>query len=308
MDVLFFAEDEDAPAWADVLASALPEARVHRFADGDKASCDYAVCWKPPADFFHGQSCLKAIMNLGAGVDAILDGRALPAGVPLVRVTDAGMGEQMEEYVAWCALRALRRTDDYARQQARSQWRQLPFTPRASFSIGIMGLGVLGARVARYLVGMGFAVRGWSRSRQAIAGVTCHAGADERAAFLAASNLLVCLLPLTEATRGILDRDLMLGLPAGAHVVGIGRGGHLIEADLLALLDNGHLAGATLDVFAAEPLPADSPLWRHPRITITPHISAQTVIEVSMRQIADKIRRIERGLPVDGLIDRVRGY
>ncbi|MFN0162507.1 MAG: 2-hydroxyacid dehydrogenase [Burkholderiales bacterium] len=308
MDVLFFADDEDAPAWAEALGAALPEARVHRFADGDKASSDYAVCWKPPADFFSGQSRLKAIMNLGAGVDAILDGRALPAGVPLVRVTDAGMGEQMEEYVAWCALRALRRTDEYARQQASSQWRQLPFAPRASFSIGIMGLGVLGERVARFLVGMGFTVHGWSRSRHVIEGVACHAGHDERAAFLAASNLLVCLVPLTEATRGILDRDLLLQLPAGAHLVGIGRGAHLVEADLIALLDNGHLDGATLDVFPTEPLPEDSPLWRHPRITITPHISAQTVLEVSMRQIADKIRHLERGLPVAGLIDRAQGY
>jgi glyoxylate/hydroxypyruvate reductase A len=308
VEVLFFADEDDAPAWAEALAAALPEARVRRYADGDRAPCDYAVCWKPPAGFFSGQTRLKAILNLGAGVDAIVGDPHLPPGVPLVRVTDAGMGAQMEEYVAWCALRALRRTDDYARAQARAHWEQLPYRARADFTVGIMGLGVLGARVARYLVAMGFPVRGWARAPHAIDGVRCFAGDAERDAFLAGCDLLVCLLPLTTATRGILDRALLTCLPRGAHLVGIGRGAHLVEADLIALLDDGHLSGATLDVFAPEPLSPASPLWRHPRVTVTPHVSAQTVLAESMRQIAGKIRALERGAAVVGVIDPRKGY
>jgi glyoxylate/hydroxypyruvate reductase A len=308
VDVLFFADDPDAAHWADAIGEALPEARVHRFADGDRAPCDYAVCWKPPADFFVGQDRLKAILNLGAGADAILYGRALPEGVPLVRVTDAGMGAQMEEYVAWCALRALRRTDDYARAQKVARWEQLEPRSRTGFPVGVMGLGVLGARVARYLVAMGFPVRGYSRTPAAVEGVTCFAGPAALPAFLAETQVLVCLLPLTSATRGMLNRALLAQLPRGAHLVSIGRGAHLVEPDLVALVDAGHLSGATLDVFVPEPLAADSPLWRHPRITVTPHISAQTILAESVRQIAGKIRALERGQAVEGVIDRAREY
>ncbi len=307
-DVLFYADEPDPGPWVEALQRALPEGRIHQWAPHHAPLCTYAVCWKPPAAFFAGQTALKAILNIGAGADAVISDPNLPVTVPVVRLDDAGMAPQMEEYVAWCALNYLRRFDDYARAQRAAHWERLAPRSRAAFSVGVMGLGVLGTRVAAFMRLLGFPVRGWSRSPKAIDGVVCFTGDDALAAFLAGTDMLVCLLPLTPATRGILNARNLASLPRGAAVVNIARGGHLVEADLIALLDAGHLCGATLDVFAPEPLAADSPLWRHPKITVTPHISAMTLADESMQQIADKIRRLERGLPVAGIIDRARGY
>ena len=307
-DVLFYADEPDPGPWVEALKRALPEGRIHQWAPGHAPLCTYAVCWKPPAAFFAGQPDLKAILNIGAGADAVIGDPNLPLDVPVVRLDDAGMAQQMEEYVAWCALHYLRRFDDYARAQRTAHWERLAARSRAQYNIGVMGLGVLGFRVAAFMRLIGFPVRGWSRSPKSIEGVTCFAGDDGLAAFLARTDMLVCLLPLTPATRGILNRSNLAALPRGASVVNIARGGHLVEADLIELLDAGHLAGATLDVFSPEPLAADSPLWGHPKITVTPHISAMTLADESMRQIADKIRRIERGQAVVGIVDRARGY
>lgn len=307
-DVLFYADEPDPLPWVEALKRALPEGRIHQWAPGHAPLCTYAVCWKPPAAFFAGQPDLKAILNIGAGADAVIGDPNLPLAVPVVRLDDAGMAQQMEEYVAWCALHYLRRFDDYARAQRDAHWERLAPRSRAQYNIGVMGLGVLGTRVAAFMRLLGFPVRGWSRTPKSIDGITCFAGDNGLAAFLAGTDMLVCLLPLTPATRGILNRGNLAALPRGASVVNIARGGHLVEADLIELLDAGHLAGATLDVFAAEPLPEDSALWRHPRITVTPHISAMTLADQSMQQIADKIRCIERGYAVVGVIDRARGY
>ncbi len=305
--VLFFADEPDPQPWIAELRRALPEAHVHDWAAGGAPVCDYAVCWKPPAAFFAGQSRLKAILNIGAGADAVLNDTNLPVHIPVVRLDDAGMAAQMQEYVAWCALTFLRRMDDYARQQRTGAWVRLPPRARADFDIGIMGMGVLGCAVAGFMRDMGFPVRGWSASRKAIAGVECFAG-GELGAFLAGTRLLVCLLPLTAATQGVLCRDTLKQLPRGAALVNIARGGHMVERDILQMLDQGHLAGAALDVFAAEPLAADAPLWRHPKVIVTPHVSAMTLVGESMGQIAGKIRALERGEAVAGVIDRGRGY
>jgi len=307
-DVLFFADEPDPRPWVAALQRALPEGRIHQWAPDHAPLCTYAVCWKPPAAFFAGQSGLKAILNIGAGADAVIGDPNLPVEVPVVRLDDAGMAQQMEEYVAWCALHYLRRFDDYARAQQAAHWERLAPRSRAQFNIGVMGLGVLGTRVAAFMRMLGFPLRGWSRSPKSMDGIACFAGDSGLAAFLAGTDMLVCLLPLTPDTRGILNRRNLAALPRGASVVNIARGGHLVEADLIELLDAGHLSGATLDVFAAEPLAAHSPLWRHPKITVTPHISAMTLADESMQQIADKIRRLERGQPVVGVIDRARGY
>ena len=308
MDVLFFADEPDPQPWADALRRALPGGRVHQWAPDHAPRCDYAVCWKPPAAFFAGQDGLKAILTIGAGADAVVNDPNLPAHIPVVRLDDAGMAAQMQEYVAWCALHHLRRFDDYARQQKDAAWVRLPPRSRADFRIGVMGLGVLGAAVAIYMRDMGFPVRGWSRAAKPLAGIETFAGDDALPSFLAACDMLVCLLPLTPQTRGILNRATLAQLPQGAVLVNIARGAHVVEADLLALLDAGHLGAAVLDVFAPEPLAAGSPLWRHPRVTVTPHVSAMTLVEESMAQIAGKIRALEQGLPVPGVIDRARGY
>ena len=308
MDILFFADEPNAHVWQRALQKELPEAQVRAWVRGEAHSADYAVCWKPPAEFFMGQTRLKAIFNLGAGVDSIVHAPGVPGDVTMIRVDDAGMAAQMEEYVAWCALHFCRRFDEYGREQAATRWTKFPARARSAFPVGVMGLGVLGGRVAAYLAGMGFPVSGWSRTAKTIDGVQCIAGDSALPAFLGRVSMLVCMLPLTDATRGILNRANLSRLPAGAYVVNVARGEHMIEADLLRLLDSGHLAGAALDVFAPEPLPPGSPLWRHSRVIVTPHISARTLMEESMRQIAGKIRALERGEVVAGVVDRARGY
>ena len=307
MKVLFQSADADAQTSLDLLARQLPQAHFDLWPQGRDTAHDVAVCWKPPPGFFNGRR-FRAIFNMGAGVDALLQEPELPADTPIIRLEDAGMAEKMEEYVAWAALGYLRNMDVYARQQRRAEWTQLDPRPRENFCIGIMGLGLLGQRVARYLRAIGFPVRGWNRSERSIDGVTCHAGNAGLAEFLAGTQMLVCMLPLTPATHGVLNRTLFAQLPRGAYLVSIGRGLHLVEADLLEALDNGQLAGAVLDVLPQEPLPADHAFWRHPLVTVTPHISAQTLMEASMQQIAEKIGAFMRGEVVSGMIDRNKGY
>ena len=309
MEILFYADGGHADHWLTALQKTLPLADVRVWSEGDNASADYAVVWKPPAAMLRGRDDLKAIFNLGAGVDAILQlGADLPARVPIVRLDDAGMAVQMAEYVAHAVLGYFRRFDEFAAQSRDHHWRFLKPREKADFQIGILGMGVLGSRIAEALQHFDFTVHGWSRSRKEIAGVRSFAGTDELDDFLAQSQVLVNVLPLTEATRGMLDRTTLAKLPKGAFLINVARGAHVVEQDLLTLLDESHLAGATLDVFEHEPLPSDHPFWREPRITITPHIAALTLRGDSVRQIAAKIKLMERGQPIAGLVDRLKGY
>ncbi|MFT5535510.1 MAG: glyoxylate/hydroxypyruvate reductase A [Candidatus Paceibacteria bacterium] len=309
MQLIFYADGGAADQWLAELHTALPLADVRVWHEGDTAAADYAVVWKPPAAMLQGRSDLKAIFNLGAGVDAILQlGDALPVGVPVVRLDDAGMAVQMAEYVSYAVLRYFRRFDEFDAQARDHQWRFLKPRRKEKFSVGILGMGVLGARIAEALLQFDFPVRGWSRSRKDIPGVQSHAGAEELDDFLAQSQVLVCVLPLTPQTTGLLDRATLAKLPKGAYLVNVARGAHLVERDLVDLLDEGHLAGAMLDVFHDEPLPSDHPFWNQPRITITPHVAALTLRGDSVRQIAAKIKQMERGETVAGLVDITKGY
>lgn len=313
MDILFYGYGDNAPLWLNQLAAELPAARLRLWQPGDDARADYAIVRNPPAELLRPREGLKAIFNLGAGVDALIGTLAaapfhLPDNVKLVKLDDAGMAPQMAEYVLHAVLAHARRADDYARQQADRQWRQLEARNRKGFAVGIMGLGVLGAYVARTLASVGFAVRGWSRTSKQIEGVESFAGISELDRFAAGSNVLVNLLPLTPDTANILNRKLFFKLPKDAYAINVGRGQHLVEEDLLEAVRCGHLAGARLDVFRQEPLPADHPFWSEPGISITPHVSALTVKEDSLAQIADKIRMLEAGRAISGIIDRTRGY
>jgi len=309
MRLSFCCTDTDAQPWLDGLRAALPGALVEEWA-ADSRAADYAVVWAPPQVFFDQQPQLKAIFNTGAGVDALLKLR-LPPGVPLIRLDDAGMAVQMAEYVCHAAIRHFREFDVYDADTAQGRWAQRPPRLRRDFPVGVMGLGALGERVSRALAGFDFPVRGWSRSAKAIPGVQCFAGEAGFNDFLAASRILVCLLPLTLETENILRRDTLARLQPGGYVINVARGRHLVDDDLIALLDSGHLAGATLDVFRTEPLPAAHPFWAHPRITVTPHISARTLRDESIAQIAGKIRALERGEPLASLaatVDFNKGY
>lgn len=294
--------------WRDAFVRALPEAEIRMWAPGLAWLADYAAFWYPPRELFDGQTRLKAAFNLGAGVDATLKALALPAGVPLVRLEDAGMAKQMEEYVAWAVLRYFRRLDDYAAQQVGAVWKVHRPRRHEEFPVGVMGLGVLGTRLVASLRALGFPVLGWSASAKSIDGVQTFAGRGELDAFLRATRALVCMLPLTPDTAGLLNRDTLGKLPQGAYLVNVARGGLVVDDELIALLDSGHLAGATLDVFHEEPLPATHRFWSHPKVFLTPHTSALTLVEDSVAQVAGKIRTLERGEAITGVVDPRRGY
>ena len=293
--------------WRAALAAALPDARIAVWPE-PCAEPDYALVWKPPTELFAQYRSIKAVFNLGAGVEALLAVPTLPDGVPVIRLEDAGMAEQMAEYVALAVLRAYRESDAYATQQREGRWQPRARIPKSEFAVGLLGLGLLGSAVAAVLCPLRFPLVGFSRERKSVPGVESFAGDDELPIFLARSRVLVCLLPATRATRTLLDRSMLARLPRGAHLVNVARGEILVEADLITLLDTGQLAGATLVVFRVEPLPSGHPFWHHPRIVVTPHASATTLVADSIAQIAAKIRRLERGEPVGGTIDRVRGY
>ena len=306
MHITFFSKDTQPEPWVTALRQQLPEARVAAWAPGAEPA-DYAVVWTPPQDFLDAQPRLKGIFNIGAGVDALMQLR-LPIGVPVVRLDDAGMSVQMAEFVCHAVIRYFRELDVYADEAQQAHWAFRRPRVRADFTVGVMGLGVLGQRVAQALRGFEFPVVGWSRTPRQVEGVTCHAGAEGLGAFLGASQVLVNLLPLTPDTENILNRNTLAQLRPGAYVINVARGAHLVDADLLALLDSGHLAGATLDVFRTEPLPAVHPFWQHRRITVTPHTSARTLRDESVAQIVGKIRALERGEPITGVVDPLRGY
>jgi len=296
-----------AGEWRAALAAALPEAAIGVWPDGP-CEPDYVLVWKPPADMFARVRPGKAIFNLGAGVEALLAAPMLPTDVPVIRLEDAGMAEQMGEYVALAVLRAYREADAYAAQQRAQRWQPRPRIAKSAFGVGVLGFGVLGRAVAGALAPFGFPLRGWSRERKRSPGVESFAGRAGLQPFLAASNVLVCVLPSTPETRGLLGGAALDALPRGAHLVNIARGDIVVDEDLIAALDRGHLASATLDVFREEPLPSGHPFWHHPRITLTPHVSAVTLVGESVAQVAGKIRRLERGKPVTGIVDRARGY
>jgi glyoxylate/hydroxypyruvate reductase len=306
---------EETADWLQSLARALPGAQIRTWLPGDTAEADYAVVWRPSREVFAQRAGLKAVFNLGAGVDALLALEreapgTLPSGVPIVRLEDTGMAAQMAEYATYAVLRYLRRFDEYelAQRTADPRWRVLEPHARETFTVGVLGLGVLGTHVARALASLGLPVRGYSRGKKHLHGIETFAGPQEFDAFLDGTQVLVNLLPSTPETDGILNRSTFAKLARGAYLVNLARGAHLVEDDLLDALAAGQIAAATLDVFAKEPLPPDHRFWREPRVTITPHISAITLREQAIVQIAQKIEALERGEPIGGIVDLIRGY
>jgi glyoxylate/hydroxypyruvate reductase A len=268
---------------------------------------DHAVVWAPPQAFIDEQVGLRTLFNIGAGVDAVLQ-LHLPPELQVVRLDDAGMSVQMTEYVCHAVIRHFREFDAYERDVREGKWSYRKPNARSDFAVGVMGLGVLGARVAKTLQAFEFPVNGWSRSAKPLPGVQGFVGMEQLDAFLSRSRVLVNLLPLTAETENILNATTLSKLPSQAYVINVARGRHLVEEDLLALLDSGHLSGATLDVFRTEPLPAGHVFWTHPKITLTPHTSARTLREESAAQIAGKIKALAKGQTISGLVDRHTGY
>lgn len=304
--ITYYSADMDAASWIPGLQAALPGADVTLWEPG-APQADYAVVWKPPQQMLDEQAGLKAIFNTGAGVDALMQLR-LPAGVPVVRLDDAGMSVQMAEYVCHAVIRHFRELDGYESDMAMGTWSFRKPRSRADYPVGVLGLGVLGERVAKAVAQFDFPVNGWSRSPKAVPGIQGFVGPEQLDAFLAASRIVVCLLPLTPDTENLLNAERLAMIRPGGYVINVARGAHVVDADLLAAIDGGHLAGATLDVFRVEPLPQGHAFWNHPKITITPHTSARTLRSESIAQIARKIAALQNGEAVAGRVDAARGY
>ena len=296
-----------AEAWLRELRAALPEAEVAEWRPGMAGDADIALVWAPPQQLFDEQPRLRAVFNLGAGVDPLLALR-LPPALPVVRLHDAGMAVQMAEYVCHALIRFFREFAAYERQQRDGDWKPRPPQVRADFPVGIMGLGALGSRVARAVQAFDFPVLGWSRTRREVEGVRCFAGDAELDDFLQATRVLVCLLPLTNNTRGVLNRDRLERLQLGGYLINVARGALVVENDLRNLLRQGRLAGCALDVFTHEPLPPEHWAWTQPGVTLTPHIGAQTLRAEAVAQVAEGVRALRQGRAPRGLVVRERGY
>lgn len=308
--LLFSSQVDDPETWTAALKRRMPELAVRVWPEvGNPAEIDVALVWRYPQGDLKRYPNLKLIYSLGAGVDHILDDPDLPAGVPLARIVDpAGLTAGMTEYVLLSVLRYHRHLPDYERQQRERRWKKLPIPIAARRRIGILGLGELGRDAGMKLAALGFPVAGWSRSPKSVPGLESFAGETMLPAFLARTDILVCLLPLTPTTMGIINARTLSLLPRGAYVINAARGGHVVDSDLIAALDSGQIAGATLDVFHTEPLPQDHPFWTHPKVTVTPHIASTTNPETAGEQIIANIRRLIAGGPLLHLVDRDAGY
>jgi len=308
MSFVYKADPVRGAVWAELFAHAMPDLPFHIWPDiGDPREVRYLAAWQPPDDIAERFPNLEVLFSTGAGTDHF-DLSAISPALPVVRMVESGIVAGMVEYVTLAVLAIHRDWGRYLGQQRAATWGPHRVYPAASRRVGVLGLGVLGRAVLERLSGFGFTCAGWSRSPQQIEGVECHAGPEQLAAFLARTDILVCLLPLTDSTRGILCRRLFDQLPRGATLINVGRGGHLVQDDLLEALEDGRLGHAILDVCEPEPLPPDHPFWTHPQVTLTPHIASMTQPESAVEAVIENIRRHREGLPMTGLVDRARGY
>ncbi|NDL62233.1 2-hydroxyacid dehydrogenase [Acerihabitans arboris] len=308
MNILYKSDPERGRQWAALIAARQPAAVFRVWPDiGDAGAVEYLVAWQPPENIMAQFPRLKVLFSVGAGADQF-DYDALPPTLPVVRMVEPGIVNSMVEYVTFAVLGLHRDMPRYFQQQRAGLWLPHRVRPAHASRVGVMGLGNLGRAAAGQLAGLGFDCGGWSRTPHVVPGVRCWAGADELDAFLARTDILVCLLPLTADTAGLLDARLFSRLPPDAALVHVGRGAQLNQPDLLQALESRRLRAAVIDVTVQEPLPADHPLWRHDAVWLTPHIASQTQPDSAVTALLDNIRRFERGEAMVGLINRQQGY
>ncbi|MBD8707114.1 glyoxylate/hydroxypyruvate reductase A [Pseudomonas sp. CFBP 13711] len=308
MALLYKADPARAPHWQTLFAEHAPDIEWRAWPDiGNPEEVEYLAAWQAPDDLTQLLPNLKVLFALSAGVDQ-LDLSRLPADLPVVRLLDPGITRGMCEYATWAVLSLHRDMLRYREQQAARRWQAHLLQPAENRRVGVMGLGTQAQQILATLAPVGFALSGWARSVHEIEGVDCFAGQAQLSAFLGQCDILLCVLPLTEQTEGILDRNLFALLPRGAGLVNMGRGGHLVEGDLLEALESGQLGGAVLDVLQMEPAAADHPFWGHPQVVLTPHVAAMTQPASAFGVLLENIRRFERGERMVGQIDRNRGY
>ena len=300
---------DDPERWRQAFEDCAPNLEMRVLPEiGEAADIVAALVWRPPSGLLASLPNLKLIHSKGAGIDHLSSDPDLPAGIPVVRLVDRSARLLMTQYVVHAALTHHRLMDYYAAAEAEGRWHQLPPPDTELTTVTVLGLGAMGADAARMLGALGFRVIGWSRRPKDISGVECVHGAEALPSVLGQSQILVCLLALTEETRGIINAGTLAALPQGAYVINPARGAHVVDEDLLAALDSGHVAGAALDVFHREPLAPEHRFWNHPKVIVTPHISADAVPRTAAEQVAENIRRAIAGEPLLNPVDVARGY
>ncbi len=309
MDIVFLSTTAKPEEWVAPLQAALPADTIQIYpAIADPNTIECAIVAVPPPGVLTNYPNLRLIQSLWVGVESLLTDTTLPTTVPLARLVDPGLTETMIESVIQHVLNAHRDYEHYRSQQAAGIWRQLPQVRASDRRVGFLGLGELGAAGAQALLNLGFAVAGWSRRPKVLPGIETFAGETGLVPFLSRTEILVCLLPLTAETRGILNAQTLAALPAGATIINLARGGHIVDEDLLAALDRGQIGRAILDVFNTEPLPADHPYWRHQRVVVLPHVAAETDPHTAVEQVVENLRRLKAGEPLRHLVNRAAGY
>ena len=308
MAVLLISEFHEPGIWIPAIAEHLPGVEIRAWPDiGDPADIEVVLAYDPPPGLLAALPNLKAVVNLFAGVEKLLAQRDLP-DVPIGRTVDPTMARDMAHYVLLHALRYFRQMPTVEARQRSHGWEWMKAPKLEEHAVGLMGIGGMGRPIAEMLASVGLEVRGWGRSRRRIDGIACFHGEGQLEAFLERSRILVVALPLTGATAGIVNARTLAAMPWGSYLINVGRGEHVVDDDLLAALDSGRLAHATLDVFRREPLPADSPFWDHPAITVTPHHSGNVRVRSNSRLLAENVRRALAGEALLDPVDRARGY
>lgn len=309
MSIVIIRQDDKIEQWKNALLSIDPQLEVYGYQEPhDPKAVEVALVWKPPHGSLSGYPNMKYIASSGAGVDFLFEDPSVPTDLPITRVVDTMLAQDMSEYVIATIFSYLKHLQTYRVDQHHKVWQPKPYYRISDFTVGIMGLGALGSVLAADLLKFGFTAQGWSRTLKEIPGTLTFAGAEGLTNFLAGSQILVCLLPLTEATTGILNAELFRRLPQGAYVINAARGGHLVDADLIQAIDGGQLAGATLDVFHQEPLPVTHPFWAHEKINITPHYASVSDTDSVVPQILENYYRSQRGEALMNLVSKTTGY
>ncbi|CAG8866164.1 Glyoxylate/hydroxypyruvate reductase A [compost metagenome] len=308
MCILYMADPADAQKWRDCLATLAPQLEFRQWPDiGNPAEVHYILAWEPLTNLAEQFANLRLLYAAGAGVDQF-DLARLPADVSLIRLVDSSMAEIMAEYVLFSVLAMHRDILAYQEDQRSGRWQPRPIVHASQRRVGVMGVGNLGRAALDRLQPLGFQLSGWNRSLKEVPGGHCYVGPDELEAFLGQCDILVNMLPLTPETAGILNAARLDCLPHGAGLINVGRGAHVIETALLSALNEGRLGGAVLDVLAQEPPTQDNPLWKHPRVLLTPHVASDVQIEGGVALIVENLRREREGMPLLNVVDRSKGY
>lgn len=309
MSFLIVSPGHDPKHWVEVLKNQHPGLNIYVYPEEhDKEEVEFALAWNHPRGLFKNYPNLKVVASMGAGVDHIICDPALPEDIKITKVVDDRLTSDMSAFVLALVLDHLRNLHYYSMQQKNAEWDRKDYTRIDNVEIGIMGLGVLGKAVGEKLVLNGFNVSGWSTSPKEIEGIESFHGDEGLEEFLEKTEILICLLPLTPQTENILNKELFEKLPENAYIINVARGEHLVEHDLLEMIDNGHLSGAALDVFREEPLPEEHPFWQHPQIQVTPHVASITRPESVVPQIVENYEKMMEGEPLDNLVERNKGY